>query len=96
MVLRCVSGRNSYGSFKEEESSEKQVNGEKMCSCFRHPLFQLSRMKNLRHRTIIIITYFLVRMLLLLILVFVKVKNPRSEFVSPVRLGLDTMRVFSC
>ena len=40
--------------------------------------------------------YFLVRMLLLFILVFVKVKNPRSEFVSPVRLGLDTMRVFSC
>ena len=57
VVLRCGGGRNSYGIFKEEESYEKQAKGEKMCSCFRHPLFQLSIMKNLRHRTIIIIIF---------------------------------------
>lgn len=29
-----------------------------MCSCFRHPLFQLLRMKNLRLPTIIILLFF--------------------------------------
>lgn len=68
-----------------------------MCSCFRHPLFQLLRMKNLRLPTIIILLFFGMNIITFYFSICkVKVKNLRSEFVSLVRLGFYTMWVLSC
>lgn len=67
-----------------------------MCSCFRHPLFQLLRMKNLRLPTIIILLFFGMNIITFYFSICkVKVKNLRSEFVSHVRLGFYTMWLLS-